>query len=182
MLGQREQIWSSLFEQRIAQELEQKALQRIDQTVLLPINIARAELEKYLPQAIRQASSEVDGAQDHSWHDKHDERLFLKDDQKGPIYQLDILRLAGVTTIPIAINDHQTALERVREINIGVTSSLRNLTDQSRQAALDRYQPNDNHLRTMPFAKSLEFVRDYITKTQTPSLPQPIPPEQNRTR
>jgi hypothetical protein len=182
ILETRQAIWGLLYAERNAQEIAKNESHRRDQTINVPIATARKQLEKYLPQAVTQAASEINRAHDHSWHDKHHERLFLNDDQKGPTYQLDILRLAGATTIPVAINDHQTALERVREINIGVTSSLRNLSEQSRQAALDRYQPNDTHQRTIPFAKSLEFVRDYITKTQSPSLPKPIAHEQNMTR
>jgi hypothetical protein len=182
ILETREAIWGLLYDERKAQEIAKNESHRRDQTINVPIATARKQLEKYLPQAVTQAASEIIRAHDHSWYDKDDERRFLNDDQKGPVYQLDILRLAGAATIPVAINDHQTALERVREINIGVTASLKTLPDQTLQTALDRYVPIDNHLRTVPFAKSLEFVSDYIPKAHNASLPAPINPERNITR
>lgn len=172
ILDTRQAIWGLLYDERKVQEVAKNESDRRDQTINVPIATARVQLEKYLPQAATQSASEIIRAHDHSWYDKDDERRFLSDDQKGPIYQLDIARLAGVRSLPVAINDRQTALERVREINIGVTSSLKSLPDQTLQTALDRYQPIDSHMRTMPFAKSLQFVREYLSKDSNNGLPQ----------
>lgn len=178
LLGQREQIWSSLFEQRIAQELEQKAIHRAEQAVLLPINIARAELEKYLPQAIRQAANELDRAPEYKESEKNAELSFLRSDQKGPMYQMDILRIVGARDIIAVIDENQTPLDRVREMNTGVTESLKSMKAINPEiiaVATRVYDIEGPHgQRTQAFAKQLDYQQgikhgDYkITPTVTP--------------
>lgn len=182
ILQTREKIWGRLYEDRSADERNQQSALRQEHTTLVSIETARTELQKHLPRAIIQASSALARAHQLSWQDKHVERQFLGDDQKGPIYQLDILRSAGAAYGPVAITANQTALERVREINIGVTTSLKLLPERSLQNALGSYGQQTSRARSIPFAKSLEFVRDYIPKAHNAALPAPINAEKNITR
>ena len=59
ILQTRQAIWGLLYDERKAQAVAKNESDRRDQTINVPIATALKQLEKYLPQAVTQAASEI---------------------------------------------------------------------------------------------------------------------------